>query len=508
MLYSFVLSSRRKIALHLNMTAYEYIGDPMSKGQVIGLMLFSGNSINLSVAGSSAILFYAIRHGKWREGVYFRLLMGLSVADLVISLQALGCQFSFPREIGLWMTFGNQTTCMVSAYFSTFLLAVVVYSFALSSNYVAKVCFHWRDDAIRKWIEIPGHILAWALPICLSTALLLMDSFSPVVYSRFCSIADWPNGCIEDETIECQRGNHPLHLLFLRSYIYFIFSLSLIAMANTIAVAYIATKDLSRGRYNNDNAHQRTRALRTQAIYYCLGFANTFLWAFLNFAMYSSLKENPASPANYAFVVVFSTFYPLQGFINAIIFLRPRVERLRKKYPGESLRWAIKQVIFYGETTRGGRGRPQSSKRNSATSVGEKHDSTEPSGFSLRLSFLRRKKGSTDTGENIGFTDELAMECLSKDDDTEVPSSSQIIGLTSSVMDQSINILPLDVSLNAKQLGPDYDDSDGLLNAPKATGRLVLNEEMSGSLRIALRRQSSDGLQVKEPESNSRLFLT
>ena len=105
----------------------------------------------------------------------------------------------------------------------------------------------------------------------------------------------------------------------------------------------------------DDAKSKRLRTVGMQAVCYILAYLNGFIWiVFANIVeahymqstnvLYTAL-EGGGTPLLYAAFWLMVFFFPLQGFFNALIYLRPRWVRWKDAYPTESWWWALKQVV-------------------------------------------------------------------------------------------------------------------------------------------------------------------
>lgn len=93
----------------------------------------------------------------------------------------------------------------------------------------------------------------------------------------------------------------------------------------------------------NRSKARRTRLRQTalQALFYVLAWMNTYLWV----GVARALEDLGASDGFFAIRMMSAIFYPLQGFFNFLIFVRPRLHDLRQRYPNESSSGLWKRVL-------------------------------------------------------------------------------------------------------------------------------------------------------------------
>ena len=80
-----------------------------------------------------------------------------------------------------------------------------------------------------------------------------------------------------------------------------------------------------------EKSNRRKREARVQASLYVYAFLFTCTWAYL----YGFLVTIGVS-VPYTIIVLFSTFYPLGGFFNILVYCRPKINSVRKKSKGLS----------------------------------------------------------------------------------------------------------------------------------------------------------------------------
>lgn len=97
---------------------------------------------------------------------------------------------------------------------------------------------------------------------------------------------------------------------------------------------------------------QRLRLVSSQAFLFVASFCVCSIWIFL-LGIAESIAKTPEEEAKmmvdiYPMLVLSSTFTPLQGFLNLIVYMRPKWIRFRTEYPEEANYWIAKRIIFGG----------------------------------------------------------------------------------------------------------------------------------------------------------------
>jgi len=95
---------------------------------------------------------------------------------------------------------------------------------------------------------------------------------------------------------------------------------------------------------------KRLKLVRNQALFYFLSFFMTSgwpQWLRLVESQTESMVEEKELPYDYYCLLLLSCImFPLQGFTNLIVFVRPKYVALRAEHPNEPRLWALKRTIF------------------------------------------------------------------------------------------------------------------------------------------------------------------
>jgi hypothetical protein len=236
-----------------------------------------------------------------------------------------------------------------------------------------------KDEQIakryEKWIHIVS--IGW----CLGTAIAAWQQDLYSFNGLGCWIAPEPLRCHRRDGVDCIRGEDAYLFIWLYSGIpdlllllYITYSMYMIYMKvkevsrkaekwsiATVSASIIAkssqTLDATSQRgsiVGNNNQEGRSRyAARTkeaawQAFLYVMAYVVTHAWTFTVVLIEQSGGTSP-------FFVVFiqNLFWPLQGFVNVFIFLRPRINSIQKSSP--KMRYfiaAYHSVFLYDEVRR------------------------------------------------------------------------------------------------------------------------------------------------------------
>mmetsp|Transcript_15044 Transcript_15044/g.34881 ORF Transcript_15044/g.34881 Transcript_15044/m.34881 type:complete len:248 (-) Transcript_15044:145-888(-) len=147
----------------------------------------------LSICGSSSILTHVLRDPARRKKTKYRLLVGVSICDILVSTAWFVGTWAIPS--GTLSIFGhNETTtetvflaagdqrgitCSINGFFNQFVVAVLLYNVSFSVYCLLVIKFEWRDDRVAK-IEWLFHAIPLGYGLATSIFALAFDLYGPV----------------------------------------------------------------------------------------------------------------------------------------------------------------------------------------------------------------------------------------------------------------------------------------------------------------------------------------
>lgn len=295
-------------------------------------------SAALSIFGSSWILASIVRDRKKRNTCYHRLLFGLSVFDLLLSIGlfigtwAQSHKSSFSIDASSIST-GNIITCDASG-FTIYMgsLAIPFYNAALNVYYYLAVCQGWKEQKMKKQFERYVHICICPVVVVMATIPIFFRIYNP--YHFFCFIAD----------------PEPTPTT-IQSMFFLIYSICVILCSVIIGISMISiiryVKKTSRksesysfrGKGVASTRRSRRRSqlsseVKIMAFLYSVPFVITWLipvmWTTCVYITWST-SFHIVPFGNNAIHQIFSgyitIFLPLQGFFNWLVYMRPRLKK-------------------------------------------------------------------------------------------------------------------------------------------------------------------------------------
>jgi hypothetical protein len=143
----------------------------------------------LSSWGSVTIIYMIVTSSQ--GGCYKRIMLGLSVADLVSSVTIVLQPFLLPSDgqpERVWAV-GNDATCTAMGFFHQLSQASVWYTGFLSVFFLLSIRFDWSDKTMAKCTEPLFHILSIGYPLVTAVIGLVLGAYAQLDVGHACWLA-------------------------------------------------------------------------------------------------------------------------------------------------------------------------------------------------------------------------------------------------------------------------------------------------------------------------------
>jgi hypothetical protein len=249
---------------------------------------------------------------------------------------------------------GSFGTCSAVGFvFTTFSVVVAIYNCSLSINFVLAVVYNWTNPQIKRRFERPAHIFAWVWPLCFMIPAVSTKSINPEDLTMVCTTDAYPPRCHVDEEVDCIRGQ--LADLFDSFFLITIVVVSIVGFGGTLWVYWSFQRQAKANqRYHFGREFQRsesqaqmnlTRAVANRAVLYSLIYFNTVIWPILVKIVETKTGAEAADQVSmgvYTLLLLSWCLYPLQGFFNLMVYIRPHMYAWRRVRPKD---WSLSIFI-------------------------------------------------------------------------------------------------------------------------------------------------------------------
>jgi hypothetical protein len=186
-------------------------GIPTHSQQVV-LALMPKLAATLSIAGSGYIVFDCFRRRRKTkdQNTYHRLMIGLSLCDLLMSTGLFTSTWPMPKETPhVWGAVGTVESCEAIGFLEQAGVIATMYNGSLSTYYLLRIRYGWTSSQISR-VEPWMHAIPLIFGLATMIASLKLNLFNSGLFD--CWIAPFPQGCQESwrnngETT-CERGDN------------------------------------------------------------------------------------------------------------------------------------------------------------------------------------------------------------------------------------------------------------------------------------------------------------
>ena len=329
--------------------------------------------------------------------LYHRLILGISCFDIFNTTGYLLAPFFLPSSTQLAWAVGNRATCTTSGLMNQFVIGSYVYFCALSLYYLGLVRYNLPEQTLHRCLEPTVHVLAIGLPLLQSVPAALLGTLNEGPLLGMCAQYPHPYECYgglrndqeNPDLPPCTRGENEIVAAIGNVMVGLTVIFCVTAVFATWLVWWSVRQQNQRNqRYlhphaegsgsggtsssylNTGSNHEppplvsqqstvqarRAKAVANQAICYTLSVINLLFWFGLGSALeghYWRQDEDAADMVQrlrtdngyFAFMLCMWFGFPLQGWYNWMIYLRPRLLRWKDSHPELSWYGAYQQVL-------------------------------------------------------------------------------------------------------------------------------------------------------------------
>jgi len=280
-----------------------------------------------------------LRDAKKMTMVYHRLLLAMSIGDVVLSFTLFLGSWPIPYETeNVFMAFGNTATCSAQGFFLQLGIISQFYNAYLAVYYVLVIKYNKKERHLQK-MEKFVHWITWLFSVATAIAGLVLNQYNSA--NLWCWIAPFPEDC-DNVDMECTRGNKASFYRFAFFYAWVI-PVLVVVMVCMCIVMYSVHQQQKRLKRYAGSSFNNLKQVAIQAMWYIVSF-------FLTTAFNSTTRiiQATTGKTHFPIILLMVIFFPLQGWWNFLIYLRPRYAAYRKKNPEWSFASAIRQSFRRG----------------------------------------------------------------------------------------------------------------------------------------------------------------
>lgn len=255
-----------------------------------------------------------------------------------------------PKETGIYMASGNTVTCTIQGFLDNFFYGISVLTYTiLSLTYSFLVKFKHKDELK----SFRSHLIVFGVSPVTCFLLALVPLFDKAYnYSEIhvCSIAEYPIGCLSEESsYSCERGEDARKLWISRFVIVCVANFLIIASVVILVRAVLVRENrMSRHGGATDDSTSRSRKVIWQGIWYILAFEISwgawYLWQFLRISADQKMNTGEFYHPDDVSAVLYmvAVTHPTQGVWISMVYFRPQYLKYRER---DALDFRIASVL-------------------------------------------------------------------------------------------------------------------------------------------------------------------
>ena len=292
-----------------------------TRGQQVFLALTPKITGFLSLLGSCYIIHDClVRTPRERRHTYHRLLVGLSVADIIMTSGLFLSTWPMPADTqNVAFAVGNVHTCAAVGFLETAGTIAVLYNASLSVYYVLRIKAGWTPSQIKR-VEPYIHGVPIVFGFSTMIAGISLKLFNAGLWD--CWIYPHPHGCLEswrnNGTTDCVRGDNASLYQWVFDVIPKWLSILVVTWNMVRIHQSVWRKEQASQRFSMRNTHLAKQLARQSYLY-----VGALYLTYIPVVM-TRMTEVLTGSVYYGMIVTISITIPLQGFWNLMVFLRPR----------------------------------------------------------------------------------------------------------------------------------------------------------------------------------------
>jgi hypothetical protein len=295
----------------------------------------------VSAIASTIILIMIFRSQEKLTTTFHRIMFAMCLSDIVSSLAVASSSIPTPKEDGLWLASGTTETCEIQGFLRMYGgITTPLYNCGMVIMPMIVIRYNVSREVIRSRVEP----VLLAFPFLWGTAFavyfLMKDAFN--LHTANCWVSDYPRNCHLLEEVECTRGEGVIESI---PYIV-IFLVAMLGvptiLVTCLVMIYVRIAKNERGEIPSTygRVFLQRRAF-SRILVYTFSWFITFVWYLISYILSVIGTDEP-----FALKVLHYIFYPLQGFMNFLVYIHPRYVVMRTLHPNQSCFKILKYALF------------------------------------------------------------------------------------------------------------------------------------------------------------------
>jgi len=282
----------------------------------------------ISFFASAHVIWHVLSNGKRRREPTNRVLTGIAASGMLASFFGFFLS-TWPIPSDTWLVWGNvgsKLTCIVQGFFfQAGISATPLYAGALTTVFALKVVLRLTQEKlvrIERYLHVFVNVFAWGTALA-GLPLKLYNSADRI--GSMCWIAEDPPYCSLRDNCERGKNAYLYRWIFLYAWVFIVLAYMTVCMIIVYFKVLEAEKASDRLRSDAGQAviRGRSRKVALQGLYYVLAFIIPWVIGITLSILKEKTYGDITAKAPIVLEVVNAFVWPLGGFLNFLVYIRP-----------------------------------------------------------------------------------------------------------------------------------------------------------------------------------------
>jgi hypothetical protein len=293
---------------------------------------------SLSWIASSALILTILKSRERLSVTFHRIMVAMSLSDLVSSFAISLGGLPTPVSSNMWLASGNEKTCEVQGFFGTFTMATPLFNGMLCIHFLLSVKYGVSAN-IRKVIDPFLIIIPVMWGIFVGCYFLVTNAYNPHLGTKMCWITEFPFDCDKNPDVDCIRGSSSQHSFVYRTSLFLAFIVVPFAIIGSLSAIYFHLRREEESYQNRILVLGGQRlhtlpSLSRRSLYQLLAYSGAWFLSHIFYMIVYITSDWLKADISATIYFLLMFFYPLQGYLNFIVFIFPKVRAYRQRNPG------------------------------------------------------------------------------------------------------------------------------------------------------------------------------
>ena len=283
----------------------------LTENEMNNILIILRCTSSLSIIGSTIMMIDIIKSGNIKKQCRMRILTGVSFFDIISSISLFMGPWPTEEDYRGLDAYGNYYTCQAQGFFTSFLCGSALYNLCLAIVYYLIVKHGKTENWLRSNVEPWMHIGCICYNIGLAIAML---PFGFDAYNN-------------SDTFGCAPSDKVHIVVDIFMYYAILLVIGLITILMILLYRSVKENERKVQKYSTRGSMRNLSKQSRSIAYQCFAFSGSFYVVYIPFIVYFfiELSLNHDAYDQYLRGVLVYILIPLQGFLNALVYFRPRI---------------------------------------------------------------------------------------------------------------------------------------------------------------------------------------